>query len=651
MFIGLSTSINVALYGGSFDPATLFVGGYKGLAYDFTDKTKLFQNSNGTGAVTADSDPIGYVTDLSGNSRHGIQATSGNRPLYKDGLPRALFNGTTQFLAATGVDLSGTDKVTVIVACNLLASGTKGLVGHGASGVGDFNMLYSGANASWSASVYGSTGNSQVVIATADKPAIPHSKVFTTVLDLSGATATDEIDWRMNGVSVLETVTAAGPAGGGSFANRTTEIGRALAAFYMDGSIYRVIVIGRELTTAELFNAEYWCGTGIGYTVIPEIPPAGQSAYQMLDCYGQSLSCGATPPATPISTSTRFSGDVMFGTNLKTAVVGFNYSSLIPLVETSDTLSGTVCAETPISGMSEILHERSVFSGSTLGMATGFPSLTIAQCSIGQTIYISRLAAITAAYKRGREASKQTKMLAFCWLQGESDGANATYAANLNTLRNDINTDVKAITKQTDDLWCLSYQLDRAKIGLAHLEAQEAYDNIVVASPIYHLERNADGVHFTSLGSKIMGAYFGLAYERVALGSEPSWKPLMATGSSVAGANIDLTYNVPLGVLAFDTTIVPSQTNSGFNLVDSGGSPLTISSVSITGTNTVRIVASSSVPSGAKVHYGFSDPTSHASGVSKGNLRDTQGSTIIFDGGGLDYPMHNWAVFQTVQLP
>lgn len=32
--------------------------------------------------------------------------------------------------------------------------------------------------------------------------------------------------------------------------------------------------------------------------------------------------------------------------------------------------------------------------------------------------------------------------------------------------------------------------------------------------------------------------------------------------------------------------------------------------------------------------------------VSKGNLRDTQGSTVVFDGTGVNYPLHNWALLQ-----
>lgn len=189
-----------------------------------------------------------------------------------------------------------------------------------------------------------------------------------------------------------------------------------------------------------------------------------------------------------------------------------------------------------------------------------------------------------------------------------------------------------------------------AKIGLQHLAAQEDYGNIRVASPLYQLP-TVDGVHLTNVASKVIGAYFGLAYKAIIVDGNTAWKPLMVSTVSVSGQNIDLTYNVPAGALAFDTTTVAAQTNHGFRLVDSGGSPLTISSVSILNADTVRIVAAATVPAGAKVYYGFSDPANTSEGTDKGNLRDTQGDTVVFDGGGINYPMHNWAVLQLVQLP
>lgn len=59
--------------------------------YDFKDLTTLFQNSNGTTAVTTDYNPVGYWGDKSGKGRHLIQATLTDQPYYSSGDSRGIF--------------------------------------------------------------------------------------------------------------------------------------------------------------------------------------------------------------------------------------------------------------------------------------------------------------------------------------------------------------------------------------------------------------------------------------------------------------------------------------------------------------------------------------------------------------------------------
>lgn len=368
--------------------------------------------------------------------------------------------------------------------------------------------------------------------------------------------------------------------------------------------------------------------------------------------YGQSLSVGVGT-AEVISTTQRYSNQMFVG-GVRSQDAGTDpfdkYGSLVPMVEQiGPVVSGGQGFETPVSGMAEMLGELGIQSR-FLGSCPGAGGLTISALSKGGIFYERLISDVTYGLSLAARANRTYKFLAFAWMQGEADGANATYASAFNTLRSNLNDDVKAITQQDEDLWCLSYQLPRAKIGLAHLAAQETYDNIVVAMPIYHLP-TTDGVHLTAESSKIAGAYFGLAYDHIVVDGDVDWRPLMVISARVDGANIDLTYNVPAGDLSFDSTIVAPQTNNGFTLVDAGADPLTISSISITGPNTIRIVAAETVPSGAKVYYGFTDPENTSYGTDKGNLRDTQGETIVFDGGGINYPMHNWAVLQQIDLP
>jgi hypothetical protein len=84
----------------AFTPAALFANGEGGAWYDPSDLSTMFQNSDGTVAVTADGDPVGYIADKSGNGFHATQATAAARPTYKTsgGLHWLLFDGVDDYL-------------------------------------------------------------------------------------------------------------------------------------------------------------------------------------------------------------------------------------------------------------------------------------------------------------------------------------------------------------------------------------------------------------------------------------------------------------------------------------------------------------------------------------------------------------------------
>lgn len=623
--------------GAAFVPDAAFFAGRKGFAFDFTDAAKLFQLSNGTTAVTADNDPIGYVTDLSGNGKHGTQATAGSRPLYVAG-SGAVGDGNKHMTCGT-LDLSAETALTVVACVQTSLTSDQGVFEHGSFNDGDASVLMdSGAGGQYVATLFGASAD----------PATKNSrggagasfKVVGVVFDRSQATALTQVKSRINGEVYGNSQHVGGTSGTANFASRTAQIMNWYGGTKLNGKLARIVVIAGALTADELFALEYWAGRGGGLSLISEFPPAGESYYTMVNSYGQSLSCGAATGGSILSASTRFN-DVMPTGGIFTTTAG---AAWVPLVETYRNVSASDCYETPVSGFAELLHEQGRVNP-IVGACAGFPSLTIAQCQQGQTAYNSLISQVVQGKRRARENFQHFKMRAFTWMQGESDGANNTYAANMNTLRGTLDTDIKAETGQTEDVWMLSYQLARAKIGLAQLAASDTYDNIRVAMPIYHLA-TVDGTHLTSTSYKIAGAYFGLAYKALILDGNTAWQPLKCTGSSVAGTTIDLTYNK--SGLTFDTTTVSAQTNQGFAVLDAGSTPLTVSSVTIIGDSTVRIVVASGAP--ATVYYGFDDPTDHTANIAKGNLRDSQGDTIVFDGGGLDYPMHNWAVLQSITL-
>lgn len=85
------------LKGSAFTPRSI-----SGLALwlDASDSSTLFQNSDGTVPATATSDPVGYWADKSGNGRHAVQATAGNRGAIsatnQGGRKALAFNATTK---------------------------------------------------------------------------------------------------------------------------------------------------------------------------------------------------------------------------------------------------------------------------------------------------------------------------------------------------------------------------------------------------------------------------------------------------------------------------------------------------------------------------------------------------------------------------
>lgn len=83
--------------GVSFNPSKI-----SGLQLWLKAGTGLFQNSNGTTAVTADGDPVGYWADQSGNSNHATMSTSSQRPTWKvaqqNGFGALKYDGTDDYL-------------------------------------------------------------------------------------------------------------------------------------------------------------------------------------------------------------------------------------------------------------------------------------------------------------------------------------------------------------------------------------------------------------------------------------------------------------------------------------------------------------------------------------------------------------------------
>jgi len=104
-----------------WDILSIFDGGLKGVVYDLSDISKLYQDSAGGTLVASAGDEIGTIIDISPNNINAIQATSAARPLYAVAPGRGVFNKTSSNMS---MDFSGTGGFTA----NLIQFSDKGIV-------------------------------------------------------------------------------------------------------------------------------------------------------------------------------------------------------------------------------------------------------------------------------------------------------------------------------------------------------------------------------------------------------------------------------------------------------------------------------------------------------------------------------------------
>lgn len=93
---------------------------------DASDVSGMRQLSDGTTAVTADADPVGYWPDKSGNGYHATQSTTNNRPSYRTGVRNGRstlrWDGTNDSYRVASIPLDATISVFVVAQFNVAGS-------------------------------------------------------------------------------------------------------------------------------------------------------------------------------------------------------------------------------------------------------------------------------------------------------------------------------------------------------------------------------------------------------------------------------------------------------------------------------------------------------------------------------------------------
>ncbi len=221
-----------------------------------------------------------------------------------------------------------------------------------------------------------------------------------------------------------------------------------------------------------------------------------------------------------------------------------------------------------------------------------------------ETKAISRLA---------KAAGKTYGVGAITLTHGECDAGNKNYEADLFQLWSDYNSDLSAITGQTQKVLLIVSQQnavnDRSASTLAQWKAGADHaGEIVCSGPKYQYPYARDGVHLTTDGYQMLGEKYAQVYfQRVVLGQD--WRPLEPVALERAGVVIALHYHVPTPPMLWETNFsLPHQSveqwkdGKGFEVTDSSGAKVAIKAVEISGDKVLITCANDPGP-GARVSY------------------------------------------------
>jgi hypothetical protein len=211
--------------------------------------------------------------------------------------------------------------------------------------------------------------------------------------------------------------------------------------------------------------------------------------------------------------------------------------------------------------------------------------------------YEGALIETKAITRLAKAAGKAYGIGAITLVHGESDAGNMDYENELHQLWSDYNTDLPAITGQSQKILLIVSQQnsinDRSPSTQAQWQAGVDHpDEIVCSGPKYQYPY-AEGIHLTALGYQELGEKFAeVYYQRVILGIP--WQPLEPVAAAGSGAVITVHFHVPVPPLVWDTELqMPHGTNDewkagkGFEVATASGAKVAITSVEISGDNVV----------------------------------------------------------------
>ena len=254
---------------------------------------------------------------------------------------------------------------------------------------------------------------------------------------------------------------------------------------------------------------------------------------------------------------------------------------------------------------------------------------------------------IACAYGKAQERGWEFFVPAVCWMQGESDIVeypDYDYKEYFHKMYSNLNTDIKNVTHQKEDIRIISYQTSTVTKGLKYkpnnyygtesrtptVQMELIRDDTLIwaSGPTYPYDFVNESLHIDAVGQRSIGVLAAKSALGI-LRNEKRNIGLVPLSYDVDGNDIRILYNVPCPPLCLDTINVSKADNYGFSVIRQNENDI-ISDVCIS-QDTVIIKCESS-PSGCKLRYGINGEFMKGGKNigPRGNLRDSQ------------MPVYNW---------
>ena len=292
------------------------------------------------------------------------------------------------------------------------------------------------------------------------------------------------------------------------------------------------------------------------------------------------------------------------------------------------------------------LYDNSGTAPKYCAFSAGIASTTYAALKKGTANYTAMTTGIQYVFDYAAARSLSCGIRAVFWHQGESHNSETLLqqTANLEELQTDLDTDLKAITSQTEDVHLFAMQVSgdvttetaAADCALGQIAAEGSNTGTIhIVAPTYGTDQAFyDGIHFNAYGHSYHARLAAQSFIDEFIGSGSKALDVSATITGT-GTQLTITFNVTTANLPLwiDTTSFAKVTGWGFKVTDGGG-VMTVSGIYAIDNKVILTTSGTITPGSVTVRYALDykradEPLLNAGA---GNVRDSNPNYKVIRG-------------------